>query len=69
MTWKADRQNDEVTTPWGETVTVDGLSHIPDDVQAKAEEMFRGESMAELSTDRIADYAQAWMGDVEVVRP
>jgi len=68
MTWTVNTDTGEVTAPWGETVaTLSGPVRVPDDVQDIAESMFRHESMTALSTGRIADYAQAWMGDVEAV--
>jgi len=70
MTWTFNETTGEITAPWGEIVaTLDGTEGyvLPDDVQAVAAEGFRGESMTELSTDRIADYAEAWMGNIEVV--
>jgi hypothetical protein len=67
MTWTIDKSTGELTAPWGEVVaTIDKPFRIPGDVQDVAESMFRDESMAEMGTGRIADYAQAWMGDVEV---
>jgi len=67
MTWTIDKSTGELTAPWGEVVaTIDKPYRIPGDVQDVAESMFRHESMAGMGTGRIADYAQAWMGDVEV---
>jgi hypothetical protein len=69
MTWTYNTSNGEITAPWGEVVATESPPfRSPDDVKAVAESLFRDESMAELSTGRIADYAQAWAGDIEVVR-
>jgi len=69
MTWTYDVTTGEITAPWGEVVATESAPYrSPDDVQAVAESLFRAESLAEMNTDKIADYAQAWMGDVEVVR-
>ena len=69
MTWKYDTTTGEITAPWGEVVaTEDPPYRSPDDVQAVAESLFRAESLANMGTGRIADFAQAWMGDVEVIR-
>jgi len=68
MTWTLDTSTGEVTAPWGDVVaTIDAPYQTPGDVQQIAEAMFRAESMGYMSTDRIADFAQAWMGDIEVV--
>lgn len=68
MTWTYDRTTGEIIAPWDETVaTADPPYQSPDDVQEIAEDLFREESLAELSTDRLADYAQAWMGDIKVI--
>jgi hypothetical protein len=39
---------------------------LPDDAQKWASEEFRKLTMAELTTDKIALFAQLWVGDVEV---
>ena len=68
MTWKVNVKTGDVVAPWGETVaTIEKPIRLPEDVQLVAESVFRSESMADMSTGRIADYAQAWMGDIERV--
>jgi hypothetical protein len=68
MTWTLHKSSGEVVGPNGDVVaTIKKPFQIPRDVQRVAESAFRDENMAELSTDRIADYAEAWMGDIEVV--
>lgn len=68
MTWQLNRETGEITAPWGDVVeTIDRPFRTPEDIQDVAESMFREQSMTNISTERIADYAQAWMGDVEVV--
>lgn len=68
MTWTVDAETGEVVSPWGDTVgTLEKPIRTPDEVQEIAESMFRDESMSAISTARIADYAQAWMGDVKVI--
>ena len=68
MTWEYNTDTGEIIAPWGEVVeTKEPPYQNPDDVQAVAERLFREESMTEMDTERIADYAQAWMGDIVFV--
>jgi hypothetical protein len=67
MTWTVDEETGEITAPWGESIGQIENPVVPNDVQAVAADHFRQQTMADLTTDRIADYAEAWMGDVELV--
>jgi hypothetical protein len=66
MTWYLDGDTGELYDPSGNVRTViSDPTRIPDQPQEWAEREFRSLSMADLSTDRIADFAQLWVGDVE----
>lgn len=67
MTWYLDTKTGELHGPDGQVrTTLDGPPYrIPYDAQKWAEQEFRGMSMADLSTDTLADFAQLWIGDVE----
>jgi len=69
MTWKLNRANGDVIDPRGNVVGNLGEPpyKIPDDIQDWAETDFRSMSMAEVDTDTLADLAQLWVGDVEVL--
>lgn len=70
MTWTLDLTTGELSDPNGDVVTViDGPPfNLPTDVQEWGEAQFREAKMSELTTDKIADFAQLWMGDIETVR-
>jgi hypothetical protein len=70
MTWYVDLPSGDIIDPNGETVgnLGDGPHTIPTDLQAWGEAQFRAMSMSELTTDDLADFAQLWVGDVEVKR-
>jgi hypothetical protein len=67
MTWHLDVDTGELRDPDGNVrTTLDGPPfRIPDDAQKWAETEFRSLTMSDLTTDRIADFAQLWVGDVE----
>jgi len=71
MTWYLDPETGELHDPSGTVVTtLDGPPYeLPQDVQEWAESEFRNLSMTDLSTDKIADFAQLWIGDVELGTP
>jgi hypothetical protein len=68
MTWKIDTNTGELIDPNGDVATtLDGPPFkIPTDAQQWASVQFRSLSMSELTTDKIADFAEIWVGDVEV---
>jgi hypothetical protein len=71
MTWTLNTETGELHGPDGQVrTTLDGPPYrIPDDAQKWAEQEFRKLSMADLTTDVIADYAQLWVGDIETGTP
>jgi len=67
MTWKLNIDTGELTDPNGNVrTTIEGPPFtIPEDVQEWGEKRFREASIADITTDDIADYAQLWMGDID----
>jgi len=70
MTWILDLSTGDLYGPDGEIrTTLDGPPYkTPDDVQKWAESQFRNMNMSDLTTDIIADYAEIWVGDIEIQR-
>jgi hypothetical protein len=71
MTWYIDLDTGELYDPSGTVVaTLDGPPYsAPDDVQGWVNSELRSLSIADLTTGRLADFAQAWAGDVEFGTP
>jgi len=71
MTWYLNTETGELYDPNGQVrTTIDGPPyHVHSDAQKWAEQEFRKLSMADLTTDVIADYAQLWVGDIETGKP
>jgi hypothetical protein len=69
MTWTFNKSTGELLGPGGQVqTTLSGPPYrLPDDAQKWAETEFRQISMSELTTDMLADYAELWVGNVEVV--
>lgn len=69
MTWTFDKSTGELSGPDGQVrTTVAGPPYrLPDDAQNWAETQFRQLNMSDLTVDILADYAQLWVGDIEVV--
>lgn len=71
MTWHLDTDTGELYDPDGTVVTtLAGPPYtIPNDAQAWAASEFREMTMADLTTDILANYAELWVGDIEAGQP
>lgn len=69
MTWTVDAETGDLYDPNGDVVTTldsdDETYRLPTDAQEWAELELRNMSMADLTTDKMADFAQIYAGDVE----
>jgi len=70
MTWKLNTDTGELIDPNGNVrATIEGPPYqIPKDIQSWGEDTFRSKSLAEMTTEDIADFAQIWMGDIETIK-
>jgi len=72
MTWTVDPETGELYDPNGNLVTTldgdNGSYKLPTAAQTWALSQLRSMSMADLTTDKLADFAQIFAGDVEFDR-
>jgi hypothetical protein len=71
MTWYLDADTGDLYDPsGGKRATLDGPPYtLPNDAQAWAATEFRAMQMSDLTTDKLADFAELWVGDIEFGGP